>query len=126
SPSRIAAPSLSRALPTAPTNLTIPSSSHPDQNAWSTNTTANFSWSASDTSGIAGYAWCFDQANTCDPGTTASANTSSPPQTAPEGTSYMRVKAKNGAGVWTSVVVYTIHVDTGRAAVWIPVTSAPP
>src|SRR5205814_2125893 len=68
---------------TAAANLTISSSSHPDQNAWSANTTANFSWSASDTSGIAGYAWCFDQANTCDPGTTASANTSSPPQTAP-------------------------------------------
>lgn len=99
--------------PGAPTIL---SATHPyvdAQPGWSNSNDPTFSWSASDTSGIANYSYRLDRSATApvdeDPEPFATSQTF--PDVA-DGVWYLRVRAQNRAGLWGPIATYAIQVDT--------------
>ncbi|MGH3116261.1 MAG: RHS repeat-associated core domain-containing protein [Gaiellales bacterium] len=103
---------------TGPAAPAVSSSTHPDQNAWYTNDTPSFSWSASDTSGITGYSYGLDQAaNTAPDDSSEGTGTSwTSPTAKPDGTWYFHVKAKNGAGLWGTATHYRVQINASSPA----------
>ena len=85
--------------PSAPS---ITTSSHP-QDAWSCDTTADFSWSTpSDPSGIAGYWYALDQSSTSTGSSVlTNSNSVSNLNAASSGDWWFHVRAKDGAGNWS-------------------------
>ena len=108
----------------APAAPGVSSSTHPNQNAWYSNSSPTFNWSASDTSGIGGYSYVFDQVATTVPDTTSEGTATSKSYTgAPQGASWFHVRARNGAGVWGTTTHYKVQVDTGLPSSSLTVTS---
>jgi len=108
----------------APANLAVSSSTHPNQASWYNNAAPALSWSASDTSGITGYSYVLDQAATTAPDTTSegTATTKSFAGLA-DGVWYFHIQAQNGAGTWGPAVHFTVRVDATASSV--PVVSSP-
>ena len=108
---------------TAPTNLSVSSSTHPNQNTWYPADDVTLSWSATDTSGIAGYSWVWDQTATTTPDqlSEGTATTTSLPDQ-PDGEWWLHVRAVNGSGQWATTVHYRVRIDDTAPAA--PVVSS--
>ncbi|HVF06312.1 MAG TPA: polymorphic toxin-type HINT domain-containing protein [Frankiaceae bacterium] len=109
----------------APAAPSISSSTHPAQTRWYSNNAPAFSFSASDTSGIGGYSYVFDQSATTTPDTVSEGTATSKSYTgAPDGPSYFHVRARNNAGVWGVASHFRVQVDKGLPVAPLTVTSA--
>jgi hypothetical protein len=99
----------------APVAPTVSSSTHPDQNQWSTNNLPSFTFSGSDLSGVTGFSYVLDQSAGTVPGTTVQVTGASATYTAPsalpEGLSYFHVRARNGSNLFGDTYSYLIRVD---------------
>ena len=100
---------------TVPPNIdSLSSSTHGVEGAWYANTSASFSWSSSDPSGIAGYSYVRDQSSSTNPDTVSEGTgTSASFSGLGQGTHYFHVRAKDNAGNWGNAKRYTFGVDTG-------------
>lgn len=108
----------------APAAPSLSSPTHPNLNAWYSNSSPTFNWSASDTSGIGGYSYVFDQSPTTVPDTVSEGTATSRSYTgAPQGASWFHVRARNGAGLWGATSHYKIQVDTVAPSSSLTVTS---
>lgn len=83
--------------------------------AWSCDTTADFTWSTpSDPSGIAGYWYSLDQSatTTASPSVLTTGNSANNLNAASTGDWWFHVRAKDGAGNWSSITNHHFKVDT--------------
>lgn len=103
--------------PSAPPAPTLSSSTHPDQQVWSTNNDPAFSWSASDLSGVTGYSYTLDQAASTTPDTTSEGTATAKTYTdVGDGPWWFHVRARNGAGLWGPAAHHKIQIDTAAPA----------
>ncbi|MFD0733095.1 DNRLRE domain-containing protein [Planotetraspora mira] len=97
---------------TAPAAPTVTSSSHPSSSSWYSAKDFTAALSATDASGIAGYAVKIDQSAGTDPGTTVTQTGTALSRTGlADGTWYVHAAAKNGAGLWSSAKHFAFNVD---------------
>jgi hypothetical protein len=98
------------APPTAPT---LSSSTHPNATTWYPNRSLQSSWTApSDPSGISGYAVAVDQtADTVPAANVTQTATDNTTTVAADGTWYVHVRVKDGAGNWSTTAHRTYLVD---------------
>lgn len=105
---------------------TVTSSTHPNQSHWYTpsdGTNFNnptFSWTGlTDISGINGYSYVLDQNPTTVPDTTSEGTATSKSYTnvggGGSGVFYFHIRARNGAGLWSTTRHYKIQIDAGNA-----------
>jgi hypothetical protein len=92
----------------------IASSTHPDPDAWSTDTTATFTWQQPADDPVANplYAWAFDR----QPDTVPGPQVGGPNQTdsyynLPDGTFYLHVRAMSPGGEWSDTAHRRIRID---------------
>jgi peptidoglycan/xylan/chitin deacetylase (PgdA/CDA1 family) len=102
---------------TAPPIAELTSSTHPDPDAWYSDTAPAFAWGAIDDSNIAGYKWIMDQ----NPAGEASAgyplpDTSRSYESIPEGVRYFHVRAVDRAGNWGATRTMAVRIDTTAPA----------
>ncbi|MEM4973436.1 MAG: fibronectin type III domain-containing protein, partial [Candidatus Hadarchaeales archaeon] len=115
---------------TAPPAPSVSSSTHPDPNTWYSSSSVSLNWSSTDISGIAGYYWYWGTSSTGSP-TNWTTSTSATFTVSSDGTWYFRIKAKNGAGLESSIATFPVKVDstapslskTGGPENWIDRTS---
>ena len=98
----------------------IASSTHPDPDAWSTDTTATFTWQQPAGDPVANplYSWVLDR----QPDTVPASQISSPQQTdsyysLPDGTFYLHVRAMSPGGEWSDTAHRRIRIDRLAPAV---------
>lgn len=106
------------ATPGAPT---VSSSTHPDQNAWTSNTDPTFAWSGGDTiSGQGGWSFVLTQTADTVPDTTSEGTFGSRSYTAlSDGVHHFHVRGRNNSGTWgadADVGRYTVRVDATAPA----------
>ncbi|MDO8964108.1 MAG: Ig-like domain-containing protein [Coriobacteriia bacterium] len=99
---------------TAPAAPTIASPTHPAPGTWYAATSPQFTYSASDASGIYGWKYALDRSPSTDPGTgtVSSAATSVAFGVQPDGVSYFHVRAVDTFGNWGPVSHFAVSIDT--------------
>ncbi|MDQ3756444.1 MAG: hypothetical protein M3394_01150 [Actinomycetota bacterium] len=90
----------------------VTSSTHPTQSSWYANDDPNFSLSAADVSGVAGYSYVFDQVASTTPDTVSegTATTISYADRA-DGTHFLHVRVLNGSNLWSDTTHFQVRVD---------------
>lgn len=91
----------------------ISSSTHPDQDVWYPSRAVEAAWTATEESGIAGYATSVTPDGPGDPGTTV--NTTGPSASigvAEDRVWYFNVRVKSNTGVWGPIASYRIKADS--------------
>ncbi|MFK0285618.1 DNRLRE domain-containing protein [Streptomyces sp. NPDC090499] len=97
----------------APAAPTITSTSHASPSSWYPTGSFTGTLSATDTSGIAGYAVSYDQSPTGSPGTAVTQTSTALSTTGrADGTWYVHAAVKNKAGLWSATRTFAFHVDT--------------
>lgn len=92
----------------------VSSASHPNQSAWSTATTASFSFTAT---GATGFSYSLDTAPATDPDTVSEgAGTSAAFSSLATGDRYFHVRAVNAEGSWSTTTHYRVRVDVSAPA----------
>ena len=118
--------SIDTAAPGAPV---ISSSTEPSSTTWynsinnpsycgSSSCSFTGTWTASDPSGIAGYAVKMDNTATTVPAATVTQTGTSYSYTATSGTWYLHVRAEDNAGNWSTTATYMFHVEVNTAT-WV-------
>ncbi len=99
---------------TAPTIVSLTSSSHPNTSRWYSRTTVDLSWSPSaDATGVTGYSFEIDSSPSTTPDTTSDGTTggTSLSGVAP-GQRYFHVRVCDAAGNWGPASHYSVKIDT--------------
>jgi alpha-tubulin suppressor-like RCC1 family protein/peptidoglycan/xylan/chitin deacetylase (PgdA/CDA1 family) len=102
---------------TPPPMAELTSPTHPDPDAWYSDSAPSFAWSATDASNIAGYKWVLDQ----NPAGEASIgypypDTSKAYTGLTDGVRYFHVRAVDRAGNWGPTSTRAVRIDTGAPA----------
>ncbi|MFF3137706.1 DNRLRE domain-containing protein [Streptomyces mirabilis] len=97
---------------TSPSAPSLTSTSHPSSASWYSATSFAGTLSATDSSGITGYAVKLDQLATTAPGTTVTQTGTGISWTGrTDGTWWVHAAAKNAAGLWSPAVHFAFNVD---------------
>ncbi|MDD5416658.1 MAG: PKD domain-containing protein [Candidatus Aenigmarchaeota archaeon] len=100
---------------TAPTMMTLTSSTHPNQNIYYNNNDPSFQWTSSDNVGIDGYSFTIDQSAGTVPDTSKDVEettTSTSYTNLADGIWYFHIRPVDNAGNWGSALHYTVRIDT--------------
>jgi len=103
----------------APQAPLIDSATHPDPDAWSTNTTATFTWRQPEGDPVTAplYAWVFDREPDTTPTQVGGPNQTESYYSLPDGTFYLHVRAMNPGGEWSDTAHRRIRIDKFAPAV---------
>ncbi|HEX2039243.1 MAG TPA: hypothetical protein VHF47_05860 [Acidimicrobiales bacterium] len=106
---------------------TISSFTHPDQDVWYPTRAAEFSWTAAEESGIAGYATSVTPDGPGNPGTTVGTTSASASVgVAEDRVWYFNVRVKSNTGVWGPIASYRVKADATQPPVPTASTSTHP
>ncbi|HEX2040405.1 MAG TPA: hypothetical protein VHF47_11815 [Acidimicrobiales bacterium] len=101
----------------------LASSSHPDQTTWYPSRTVAMGWTASEESGIAGYAVSVTPNVASDPGTVVNASgTSTQLELVEDRVWVVNMRSKTNSGAWSLPTAYVLNVDADPPAT--PVASS--
>ncbi len=96
-----------------PTTPSLESATHPDQGSWYSADDVTLSWGSTDANGIAGYSWVWDTASGTIPDLTSEGTSETVSYSGvADGLWYFHVRARDGAGNWSSTATRSVRVDT--------------
>jgi len=96
----------------APSNLTISSSTHPSSSKYYKEANVALSWTATDTSGVAGYSYTMNKTKTTVPNTTSEGILASKTYTThTNGAYYFHLRAVDVHGNWSGTKRFRVNID---------------